>query len=201
MIRYFKISVNPYIYGMEETQRKSEDELLNRISSIFALWNWLNAVKPHALWILNPILEWISFEYKWQFNSLVFYINTSIHDLSTVTSFVQSIFPVSTVTEVKFENDLVLNKIIKFDWNNFLLNTNYNISKNSVVFSSNEISSIITSKSKKIDIFHSILNLLSWLKDWYFSRYQITIVPANDYWKEKIKKRDLWIQYYKEKKW
>jgi len=200
-MKYYKISVNPYIYWMDETLRKSEDELLNRISSLFILGNWLKEIKPSVVWLLNPIETWISFEYKWQFNSLVFYINSNIHDISRISSFVQSIYPVFTVEEVNFENELVRNKVIKFDGKNYLLNDKYNISKNTVVFSTNDISSIITSRFKKLDTFHSILNILSWLREWYFSRYQVTIIPANEYWKKKIQKRDLSIQNYKEKKW
>jgi len=197
-MKYFKISVNPYIYWMEETLRKSEDELLNKISSIFVLWNWLKEVKPS---FLNWMETWISFEYKWQYNSLIFYINTPIHDISTVTTYIQSIFPVSTVQEVEYESLLIKDKIIKNERKKYLFNDNYKLRKNTVIFSSNDYSSIITSKSRKIDTFHSILSLLSWLNDWYFSRYQMTIVPANRYWKEKIQKRDLLIQNYKEAKW
>jgi len=48
-MKYFKASVNPYILGQEETLRKSDDELFNRISSIFSLSNSLKKIKPSSI--------------------------------------------------------------------------------------------------------------------------------------------------------
>lgn len=199
-MNYFKVSVNPYIYWLEETLRKSEDELFNRISSLFSLSNWLTKIKPSSFWILNWMEQGISFEYKWQFNNLEFHINSKKLDINTITTFVQSIFPVSTVKEVHFEKPLLKDKIINnINWK-YILSNEYEIYKNSLIFSSNDISHIYSSKERKIDFFHSLLSVLSSLNENQYSRYQVSIVPATDYWKKKLHDRDFSAQNMKEKK-
>jgi len=99
---------------------------------------------------------------------------------------------------VPFENNILLNKIsTNSDLTSFIL-SDLNIKHTTAVFTSNEISSIRTSAQSKNDFFHWVLSLLSSLSEGYSSRYQVTLVPATNYWKDRIKKRDLWIQNYKE---
>lgn len=200
MYNTYKLLVNPYIFWFEETTKKSDEELLQRVSSVFSIWSSLPTVKPYKIWALTPKYNWISFEYKWDHNSLWFFTSTKDLWNEAISSFLQWIYPVSESIKVDYETDIVKNKVIlNSDWN-FSLSPEYNISSTTVIFSSNDISSINTFSDSKLDSFHSILNLLSSVDEGYFSRYKLSYIPATNYWKDLVKKDDFSLQNYKEKK-
>ncbi len=195
-MNYFKVKVNPYIYWTDETLRKQENELLIKASWIFDISLSYESINK-SIFSLDKL--WVSYEFKWSSNDLSYYVNTDL-DIDIVRNSVSSSYPVCDINPVDYENKDLLN-ILKKEWDEYYLEKWYFSVNKTFVFSWNDLSLLSSFNIHQVDYFNKILWLLWDLNPDEYSRYQITIIPASDYFKKEIKKNDFDLNNLKQSKW
>lgn len=197
-MNYYQIKVNPYVFWIEETLKKNTEDLINQSSWIFDSALYLESIEK---WFLNLLdKSWISFEYKWDPLSFSYFINWDINIDNVITA-VQSSYPVTDIKSVNFETDNLIKKwIIYKSWDDYNISKDYFIIHKTYTIKNNDSSIISTFSTNKLDYFHKILSILNNLNDDEYSRYQVTLVPSTDYFKENIKKIDHKLNNLKERK-
>ena len=89
---------------------------------------------------------------------------------------------------------------MKIEGDDYVLGDGYTCLSKSYVVRGNDTSIIATHSTSKIDYFHKVLSILGDVSEGEYSRYQVTLVPADDYFKKQIRDVDSGLNNLKTRK-